>query len=466
MGTFSTLRRDQTEAIVLLQVGTFLEYFDLMIYVHMAILMNELFFPKTDPHTTSLLMALAFCSTYISRPIGALIFGWIGDHIGRKATVIFTTSIMALSCLVMANLPTYATIGIGATWAVTICRVLQGMSSLGERVGAEIYLTEITKPPVRYPVVALIGVVADVGGMMALMVASLATLSWFNWRMAFYAGMVIAVVGTVARTRLRETPDFADMKRRMKRAIQEAKENKLERAADLLKKTNPIWHEKVAKKTLAAYLAIQCAWPVSFYLAYMYCGNFLQQEFGFTAEQVIHQNLIVSIFAVLSSMIVVGLSYKFFPLKILKVVLSMFIPFILLCPFLLKITHSPYIVLCIQCLIVSLTPEDVPANAVFYGYFPVFRRFTYASFISALSRVLMAIITSFGLVYLTDLFGYGGILLILIPVTLCYTWGLYYFDKLEKLKDSTGSPLSHQPRRPIIHPDEIHAKSNDEGVAA
>ncbi|WPX99148.1 MFS transporter N-terminal domain protein [Candidatus Megaera polyxenophila] len=62
-----------------------------MLYVHMAVLLNELFFPKTDPFTASLLAAFGFCSTYLLRPFGALIFGYIGDNIGRKATVIITT---------------------------------------------------------------------------------------------------------------------------------------------------------------------------------------------------------------------------------------------------------------------------------------------------------------------------------------------------------------------------------------
>ncbi len=77
-----------------------------MLYVHMAILLNDLFFPKTDPHTTSLLAAFAFCSTYVLRPFGALLFGYIGDHIGRKPTVIITTMMMSVSCVIMANLPT------------------------------------------------------------------------------------------------------------------------------------------------------------------------------------------------------------------------------------------------------------------------------------------------------------------------------------------------------------------------
>ena len=107
----------------LLQIGTFLEYFDLMLYVHMAVLLNELFFPKTEPHTASLIAALAFCSTYVLRPFGALIFGYIGDTIGRRSTVILTTAMMSVSCVVMANLPTYAQIGLSAAWLVTCCRI-------------------------------------------------------------------------------------------------------------------------------------------------------------------------------------------------------------------------------------------------------------------------------------------------------------------------------------------------------
>ena len=106
------LTKEQKEAIGLLSIGTFLEYFDLMLYVHMAVLLNDLFFPKYDAHTMQLLAALAFCSTYLLRPIGALIFGWIGDNLGRKFTVIMTTSMMAVSCLVMANLSTFAQISI------------------------------------------------------------------------------------------------------------------------------------------------------------------------------------------------------------------------------------------------------------------------------------------------------------------------------------------------------------------
>jgi MHS family proline/betaine transporter-like MFS transporter len=75
------LTREQKESIGLLQIGTFLEYFDLMLYVHMAVLLNELFFPETDPLTTRLIAALSFSSVFILRPFGAIIFGYIGDKL-------------------------------------------------------------------------------------------------------------------------------------------------------------------------------------------------------------------------------------------------------------------------------------------------------------------------------------------------------------------------------------------------
>ena len=71
MSILRSLNREQREAIGLLQIGTFLEYFDFMLYVHMAVLLNEIFFPKSDLHTTALLTAFAFCSTYVLRPFGA-----------------------------------------------------------------------------------------------------------------------------------------------------------------------------------------------------------------------------------------------------------------------------------------------------------------------------------------------------------------------------------------------------------
>jgi len=212
-GIFSSLTKQQKEAIGLLSIGTFLEYFDLMLYVHMAVLLNALFFPKADPFAASLITAFTFCLTFILRPLGALIFGWIGDNIGRKTTVIITTFMMASTCFIMANLPTYAEIGINASIMIIICRIIQGISSLGETVGAELYLTEMTKPPLQYPVVSLITVCCSLGGLTALIIAHFATSYALNWRIAFWFGAGIALIGGISRTALKETPEFVDAKR-------------------------------------------------------------------------------------------------------------------------------------------------------------------------------------------------------------------------------------------------------------
>ena len=157
------LTRQQKEAIGILSIGTFLEYFDLMLYVHMAVILNDLFFPKTDPVMAKLLAALAFCSTFVFRPIGGFVIGKIGDKIGRKYTIMITTFIMAGTCGTMAIVGTYEEIGITATIIIIICRMLQGFSSLGEVVGALICMSEMLKQPTKYVASCVINVGSKLG---------------------------------------------------------------------------------------------------------------------------------------------------------------------------------------------------------------------------------------------------------------------------------------------------------------
>jgi MFS family permease len=245
-----SLTREQKEAIGLLSVGTFLEYFDLMLYIHMATFLNELFFEPTDFYTSPLMENFTFCITFIFRPVGALIFGWLGDNIGRKSIVIITTFLMSVSCFIMANLPTYAQIGITASWIMIICRIVQGISSMGEVIGAELYLTETIKPPAQYASVGLMWVFSSLGCLGALGIASLATSHGFNWRLAFWIGAVVALVGSVARSKLREVPKFADATRRIKRVFESINTD-----TNILE-ANPIWQAKVNKKTLIAFFII------------------------------------------------------------------------------------------------------------------------------------------------------------------------------------------------------------------
>lgn len=429
----TTLSREQKEAVGLLSIGTFLEYFDLMLYVHMAVLLNELFFPKTDPFTASLLSAFAFCSTYLLRPFGALFFGYIGDNIGRKHTVVITTFMMAASCIIMANLPTYSQIGITASWVITICRVVQGLSSMGESIGAELYLTEITKPPIQYPVVSLIPVSIAIGSLCAIALASIVTLHGLNWRIAFWVGACIAIIGTLARMFLRETPEFVDAKKRLARLKNESIKN-AELASQYMELDNSF--DKIERnkkeyqiKTSLALFVMQCNWPLGFYIVYIYSAEIYKTQFGFASADVIHNNLLVAVAQLISIMFLSYLSYRIYPLKILRVKLVAFMFFAAVFPFALSNLRDSNDLLALQILFIILLPSTPPAVPIFFKSFSVFTRFTYTSVMYAISRALVYVVTSFGVIYLVRSFEYYGLLILIIPFSIAFYLALSYFEK-------------------------------------
>jgi len=464
MGILSDLNREQKEAVGLLSIGTFLEYFDLMLYVHMAVLLNELFFPTYDPQTTSLLAALAFCSTFIFRPIGALIFGWIGDRKGRKKTIILTTMTMCVSCIVMASLPTYAQIGITATWIMMFCRVAQGMSSMGESIGAQIYLRESIRPPACYPIVSFISIACALGGLFALGIATLVTSVSLNWRYAFFGGALIAFIGAFARTRLRETPEFLEMKRQEQEKFKEEWKKEWDTCDDeelsieffeTLKETNPDQYlEKIIEfrkqtremvqesipnmkggtnlKTLFSYFLIYCGWPLSFYLAFIYFNPVLKGTFGYSSDNIIRHNFYLSTVMLISCTFWTSLSYRIYPLKIMKMrgILTLFLMISL--PYLIKAINSPSQLFVIQALILLIPLANMPADAIFLNRLPMLRRFTFACFSYAVAQALMFMITSFGLVFLGSFFGSYGLWIITLPVTVAFLYGVYHFEWLDR----------------------------------
>lgn len=436
MGILSSLDYKQREAVGILQIGTFLEYFDLMLYVHMAVVLNPLFFPKADPHIERLISAIAFCTPFIFRPFGALVFGYIGDTYGRKSTVIITTSMMAISCVVMANLPTYAQIGIAATWGVTICRIIQGLSSMGEIIGAQIYLTELVKPPAQYPIVGLIACADCFGALMALALATAVFAVGLDWRVAFWCGAIIALVGFVARTALRETPEFVDAKLQIKKNFSNANIDKSILQKDL------ILNEKVNKKTVLAYFLTYCASPAFFYLIYVYCSDLLKTLFQYNAKQIVQHNFIV---ALIEFLIIVGYvlaSCKIHPLKLVRFRVSLFSVFVLFAPYLLSKASTPMYILLIQTFLCLCWLNIIPATPIFFKHFPVFKRFTCASLIYAFSRGMMYLITSVGLVYLVEKFDHYGLLVVFIPLTIGFWYGLLHCEKIEKVNQNQNNSYS------------------------
>ena len=426
------LTREQKKAIGLLSVGTFLEYFDLQLYVHMALLLNNVFFPKTDPFTAQLLSAFAFCSTYLLKPFGGLIFGYIGDVIGRKWVIIMTTFIMAVTCTTITFLPTYAQIGISSSIIITLCRMLQGIAASAEARGAEIYITESFNPPRQYPLVATITVFSAVGTTAALGVGALFTNEHIfgtghpYWRIAFLLGAIVGLVGSVARTSLKEAVAFADKRKLLKAQFAD---NKVTWDKDYVtRKTD----ERNTWLTSVAYFCICCARPPCFYFIYMYSGDVMKYDLGLSAGAIITHNFWVSIIDMLGLVFLAYISGKLYPLRILKVKFVVFFICIAFFPMIMHHYPCERTLFIFQCLAALFVFDDVPASPIFYKHFPIMQRFRYTSLLSASAKLMTYAITSFGVVYATQHFGYYGIFIILLPIGGLYYAAVRYFDRLEK----------------------------------
>ena len=218
----------------------------------------------------------------------------------------------------------------------------------------------------------------------------------------------------------------------MQNAILASKENGLGKAAELLLPLNQYIDEKVCQKTSLAYFMVFCGWPFCFYFSYVYCGGILKNQFFYTKEALISHNLIISLFNLTGLFIFIWLTKKIHPLVILKWKLLIYIPFICIVPWLLSRAESVLTIFVIQIVSVVFGNSTIPAKAIFLMHFPIFKRFRYASFITAMSHILLYIITSFGLVYAVKYFGNYGILCISLPATICFLLGILYFIKLEK----------------------------------
>lgn len=427
--TANELKTHGKKVVALLSFGTFFEYLDLMLYVHMGVLLNELFFEATNPHSVALLSALGVFLTFAGRPVGAYLFGFVGDNFGRITVLYITTILMAISCLTMAWLPTYAQIGFTASIIMTLCRLIQSISSVGEVTSCDLYLIETTAPPIQYPIAGISDVFGALGGTVALGVASLVTMYGFNWRWAFLFGFGIAFIGFYARKTLLETSEFSNVQTKINLIIEKFNVSYKEAKRIVIEETKQ--HASPKKISLALFV-IQCVFPLYYYFAYVYCGDLLKSIFNYSSVEVIHNNFILSFAALFVTIAIYWISYWVNPLKILKIQLAFSSVLVLALPYLLENITKPYHLITIQYLVIILAIHGMPAFPIFYKNIPVLRRFKVAGLQYSLGRAVMFGITSFGLVYFTEWFGNLGIFALFGIILLSYTWALFYFDKLEK----------------------------------
>lgn len=193
-------------------VGEIMEWFDFTVYGFFALIIAANFFPS-DNHFISLIAAFAtFAIGFLMRPLGALIFGYIGDKLGRKNVLTTSMFLMAAPSLIIALTPTFASIGIFAPIILILMRMLQGISVGGEHTGSVVYMTELSSPETRAfsAVIPFVGTVLGVlfGSLVGVIIFSVFqhnTILQWAWRIPFFIGVLIAFVGILIRKYLPES---------------------------------------------------------------------------------------------------------------------------------------------------------------------------------------------------------------------------------------------------------------------
>ena len=299
-----------------------------------------------------------------------------------------------------------------------------------------------------YKVVSWVAEVCTLGSLAALAIASTVLKLQVSWRLIFGLGCVIAFIGSTARTRLKETIEFSDLKRRMKKAIDNISQNKSGEGMSTLQDVDiPTWEEKVEWRTTLAYFLVYSGLPLCFYITYIYGAEVLKYSFHFSSEQIISHNLKLTLLGFCSGVSFILLANYFRPLVLVKVRAVVFLllsPFLSLCMSTPPSLHMFYL---LQVLSIIFCLGTVPAIPIFFRHFPVLKRFTYSSLIFSLSRAIMYVSTSIGILYLVRHCGNLGVLIMTLPITIGFLWGVLYFEKLEKEEKYAVSEVKVRSKR-------------------
>ena len=196
-------------------IGNVLEWYDFALYGYFASVLATLFFPSEQPSVSLLSAFGVFAIGFLARPLGALLFGYWGDTVGRRNALAWSIILMAIPTCGIGLLPTYEAIGLLAPFALMCCRFLQGLSVGGEFTGSVTYLVEHAAPSRRGYIGSWAGFSAQVGALLgsgagALVASTLShqALYEWGWRIPFLGGSFIALIGWYLRMHVPESPAF------------------------------------------------------------------------------------------------------------------------------------------------------------------------------------------------------------------------------------------------------------------
>jgi len=261
-------------------VGTMIEWYDFYIFGMLAKTISTQFFPEGNP-TAALLSTLAiFAAGFIVRPFGALLFGRLGDLIGRKYTFLLTLVLMGGSTFLIGCVPGYHTIGIAAPIIVLLLRLLQGLALGGEYGGAATYVAEHSPKKKRGFYTSWIQTTATLGLFVALIIILLFKTNmsdaafnaeWGGWRYPFWISILLVGLSVYIRMKMKESPMFSKLKSAGKTSVNPLKES--------------FTHKANFKMVLLALFGAVMGQGVIWYTGQFYAQSFLENKCKLDFEQ-------------------------------------------------------------------------------------------------------------------------------------------------------------------------------------
>ncbi len=265
----ATTPQEERKVIFASSLGTVFEWYDFFLYGALAAVISKQFFAGVNDTTAFIFALMAFAAGFLVRPFGALVFGRLGDMIGRKYTFLVTILLMGLSTFAVGLLPTYASIRVAAPIILVTLRMLQGLALGGEYGGAAIYVAEHAPANKRGSYTSWIQSTATLGLLLSLLVILACRqltgdeFETWGWRLPFLLSIVLLGISTWIRLSMRESPAFLKMKA----------EGKVSKAP--LRESFTQWGN--LKVVLTALFSINAGQAVTFYTAQFYVLFFLTQ---------------------------------------------------------------------------------------------------------------------------------------------------------------------------------------------
>ncbi|NLR81054.1 MFS transporter [Chitinophaga eiseniae] len=273
------------QVILASSAGTLIEWYDFYIFGSLSAIIAEKFFPPSNPQLAYIATLATFAVGFIVRPFGAIVFGRLGDMVGRKYTFLLTLLIMGGSTFAIGLIPSYHTIGVLAPILVLLLRLLQGLALGGEYGGAATYVAEHSPDHRRGYYTSFIQTTATLGLFVSLgvilitrMVMTPDDFNNYGWRIPFLLSVLLVIMSYYIRIRLQESPLFAQMKKEGKTSTNPIKES--------------FANKENLKLVMIALFGAAMGQGVVWYTGQFYALSFLQKTMNI---EFVQSNIIIAI---------------------------------------------------------------------------------------------------------------------------------------------------------------------------